>query len=86
MKGKFINETAERLYTEWNDGRHDGECFDGECWHVLFIDPDWGHGHIITEDSLGFVDVSVYADDTIKSAWARSQEAAEAWALSEGDK
>lgn len=88
MKGKFSNETAERLYDEWNDGRYDGECFDGERWHVLFID-EWGNGHIITEDSQGFVDVSAYADDTIAAAWARSLDAAEYWALqslsNEGD-
>lgn len=78
MKGKFSNETAERLYDEWNDGQYDGECFDGERWHVLFLD-EQGNGHIITEDSQGFVDVSDYEDDAIKAAWAQALDAAECW-------
>jgi hypothetical protein len=69
VKGKFSNETAERLYEEWNDGRHTGDCYDGSRWYVLFIDMDGGDGHILTECEQGFVDVLTYSDEQIMEAW-----------------
>ena len=69
MKGKFSNDTAERLYAEWGENLHHADCYDGNRWYVLFIDFDGGDGHILTECDQGFVDVLTYSDDQIMEAW-----------------
>lgn len=69
MKGKFQNWMAEFLYGEWMEGRYDDEChFEGGSY-VVFINPDWGHGYILSEDEQGFVDLTDYTDDHIQQAW-----------------
>lgn len=79
MKGKFSNETAERLYEEWTDGRHDGECCDGQYWYVLFADGDNGTGHILTECEFGFVEAREYPNDEIAEVWGRCVAGCEEW-------
>jgi hypothetical protein len=65
VKGKFANETAERLYNDWNDGRYDGECCDGYRWYVLFVD----EACILTECAQGFVDTLPFPENIIAEAW-----------------
>lgn len=67
MKGKFADEKSEAFYDDWNEGLHDGECYDGTRWYVLFRE----EGVILSEDEQGFVGASQYPEDEIEVAWRR---------------
>lgn len=84
MAGKFQNDMAEQFYGMWNEGMHDDECYDGYRQNALFIDPDYGHGYIISEDEQGFVDISIYTAEFIRKAWNLVLERRENWALLTG--
>lgn len=66
MKGKFSNETAERLYGESLEGMHDSEHGEGSYWYALFVEADGKAGQILVEDSYGFVEIAEYDTDVMQ--------------------